>query len=66
VSNDILDQHPALVECRGGELASVIDEVRRRGGIVETMTVACVSQYRLSIYWPPAEQPALIETENGA
>jgi hypothetical protein len=60
----ILDEHPARVECRGSELASVIDAVRAKGGIVENLTVVCVSQYRLSLFWRPATQPDLIETEN--
>lgn len=63
---NILDQHPARLECHGRELAGLIDLVRERGGIVEGMVTACPGHYRLSIYWPPAVQPALIETGDGA
>jgi hypothetical protein len=61
----ILNQRPARLECHGRELASVIDAVRGRGGIVETMTTACPGIYRLGIYWPPAEQAALPEILKG-
>jgi hypothetical protein len=66
MSNAILDQHPARIECHGRELAALIDAVRERGGIVEGMTHACPGIYRLSIFWKPLAQPSLIETENGA
>jgi hypothetical protein len=65
MSNELLE-HPARVECHGRELAGLIDQVRERGGIVEGMATVCPGHYRLSIYWPPAVQPALIETGDEA
>ena len=60
-----LNEKPSRVEVQGSGLAELIDAVRGRGGIVETMTHACPGIYRLGIYWPPAEQAALPEILNG-
>jgi hypothetical protein len=60
-----LDEHPQRLECHGRELATLIDDVRGRGGIVEGMTHACPGIYRLAIYWPPPQQFPLAVISNG-
>ena len=51
-------EFPRLIECAGGELDGLINELKERGAVVMAMTVVCVSRYRLSLYWPEAAQSA--------
>ena len=63
MSNTILDERPASLECHGRELSALINELRGRRAIVCGMSAACPGIYRLSISWPRPEQQPLIETE---
>ncbi len=68
MSSAILDSHPTQIELSGPELLEVSGELRRRGCVILSAVVVCVSHYRLALAWPRPEQQPLIETDfqNGA